>query len=198
MRISKRDTEKLDCVESDDLLVVIKGSGSLVRDDFSETELRPLLRQSIVSVAAAVEVYIAEKASSYIGGALDGDVPGARGVTVTLGEVFDIEQSLTRRRFGWRRILKEKIERDASASPRKIDSVFNLVGKSVPWAQVDKARGLAAGKSRDQMKDLASRRNRIAHTGDRRGAGRAAISIVEAQNYLDNAKASVEALEATL
>jgi hypothetical protein len=198
MRISKRDLEGLDCVESEDLFVIIKSTGSMTRHDFSEQELRPLLRQAIVSVAAAVEAYVAEKASSYIGNALDGGAPRVRTVSVTLGDVFDIEETLTRRRFGWRRILQEKIEREASAAPGKIESVFDLVGKSVRWSQIDKHRRVASGKSREQMKDLAERRNRIAHTGDRLGPGYAAISIDDAEAYLDNAKSTIEALEASL
>jgi hypothetical protein len=149
-------------------------------------------------VAAAVESYIAEKAATYIGDALDGHSGRVRTVNVTLGDVFDIEQTLTRRRFGWRRILQEKIERDASAAPRKIDSVFDLVGKSVPWSKVDKNRKVANGKSREQMEELAKRRNRIAHTGDRVGSGRAAISISDAQDHLENAKEIIEAMETLL
>jgi hypothetical protein len=198
MRLSRRDSEGLDCVESDDLFVVIKPTGSLNRSDFSEQELRPLLRQSIVSVAAAVEAYVVEKASTYVGDALDGGRPRVRSVSVTLGDVFDIEQTLTRRRFGWRRILQERIQRDASASPGKIDSVFDLVGKSVPWSKIDKSRHVATGRSRTQMEELAQRRNHIAHTGDRSGSGHANITIAEAEIYLNNGKATIEAMEATL
>jgi hypothetical protein len=71
MRIPKRDHAGLDCVESDDLFVIIKSTGGRSREDFSEQELRPLLRQAIVSVAAAVESYVAEKAVAYIGDAID-------------------------------------------------------------------------------------------------------------------------------
>jgi hypothetical protein len=119
-------------------------------------------------------------------------------VSVTLGDVFDIEQTLTRRRFGWRRILQEKIEREASAAPGKIESVFDFVGKPVRWSHIDKRRHVASGKSRGQMEELAKRRNRIAHTGDRAGSGRAAISIGDAQGHLENAKATIEALEVIL
>lgn len=198
MRVPKRDQEGLDCVESDDLFVILKPKGSLTRDDFTEQELRPLLRQAIVSVAAAVESYVAEKASCYIGDALNTGSTRVRGVNVTLGDVFDIEQTLTRRRFGWRRILQEKIERDASAAPGKIDSVFNLVGKPVRWADIDKRRKVSAGRSRSQMEELAQRRNRIAHTGDRVGSGQAAISTRDAQTHLENAKAIIESLETIL
>jgi HEPN superfamily RiboL-PSP-like protein len=198
MRISKRDQAGLDCVESDDLFVIIKSTGSRSREDFSEQELRPLLRQAIVSVAAAVESYVAEKAITYIGDALDSGSTRIRGVNVTLRDVFDIEQTLTRRRFGWRRILQEKTEREASASPGKIESVFDLVGKPVRWSAIDQSRRVQRGRSREQMHELADRRNRIAHTGDRVGSGRAAISIGDTQKHLGNAKAVIEVLDKLL
>ena len=198
MRLSKRDQDRLDCVESEDLFVIIKPSGALGRGDFTEQELRPLLRQAIVSVAAATESYVAEKASSYVGDALDGAPDKLRGVRVTLGEVFDIEQTLTRRRFGWRRILQERIERDAGSAPNKIDTVFSLVGKQVPWGKIDDRRHVRRGESRKQMEALTKRRNRIAHTGDRVGSKRAVITLREAENHLTSAKAMVEALEREL
>lgn len=198
MKLSKRDRERLDCIESEDLFVIIKPNGALTRDDLTEQELRPLLRQAIVSVAAATESYVAEKASSHIGDALDGASDKLRAVRVTLGEVFDIEQALKRRRFGWRRILQERIERDAGAAPNKIDTVFGLVGKQVPWGKIDDRRRVRRGKSRKQMEALATRRNRIAHTGDRVGAKRATITLAEADGHLKNAKAIVEAVEREL
>ncbi|MGH3991684.1 MAG: hypothetical protein ACRDSN_04370 [Pseudonocardiaceae bacterium] len=198
MRLSTHGQERLDCVESEDLFVIIKPDGALTRGDLAEQELRPLLRQAIVSVAGATESYVAEKASSYIGDALDGSPDKLRGVRVTLGEVFDIEQTLKRRRFGWRRIVQERIERDAGSAPNKIDAVFGLVGKQVAWGKIDDRRHVRRGESRKQMEGLAKRRNRIAHTGDRVGAKRAVITLAEAESHLTNAKAIVEALEREL
>ncbi len=178
--------------------MIIKPDGALTRGDLTEQELRPLLRQAIVSVAAATESYVAEKASSCIGGALD-EAPGKlRGIRVTLGEVFDIEQTLKRSRFGWRRIVQERIERDAGSSPNRIDAVFGLVGKQIPWGKIDDRRSVRRGESRKQMEALAKRRNRIAHTGDRVGAKRAVITLDEAESHLTRTKGIVEALEQEL
>jgi hypothetical protein len=66
MKLPKRDQDDLDCIESDDLFVIIKPAGALRREDFAEPELRPLLRQAVVSVAAATESYVAEKACGFI------------------------------------------------------------------------------------------------------------------------------------
>jgi hypothetical protein len=198
MKLSKRDQDRLDCVESEDLFAIIKPDGGLGREDFTEPELRPLLRQAIVSVAAASESYVAEKVSSYIGDALDGAPDKLRDVRVSLGEVFDIEQTLKRRRFGWRRIVQERIERDAGSQPKKIDTVFGFVGKQVPWGKIDDRRHVRRGESRKQMERLAKRRNRIAHTGYRVASKRAAITLAEAEAHLKNAKAIVESLEREL
>ena len=54
MNIGKRRRSQLDCVESPEVFIVLKPGGSLRREHFSEPYLRPLLRQSIVAVAAAV------------------------------------------------------------------------------------------------------------------------------------------------
>lgn len=198
MKVPKRDQDRLDCIESDDLFVIFKADSRLGRADFTEQELRPLLRQAIVSVAAAAESYVAEKASSYIGDALDGAPGRLRRLRVSLGEVFDIEQSLTRRRFGWRRIVHERIERDSGAAPNKMDTVFGLVGKQVPWKRLDERRHVRRGESRKQMEALATRSNRIAHTGDRIGAKRAVIALAGVEGHLKNAKVIVESLDAEL
>jgi hypothetical protein len=76
MGLPKRKWEDLDCVESNDLFLVLMPDGEASRDIFTAPELRPLLRQSIVAVCAAVESYVAEKACTYIPGAIN-DPPGA-------------------------------------------------------------------------------------------------------------------------
>jgi hypothetical protein len=69
--IPRRDYEALDCTESDDAFVVLKPNTALSREMFTEAELRPLLRQAIVATTAAVEVFVAEKATRLIGDSLD-------------------------------------------------------------------------------------------------------------------------------
>src|SRR5680860_752012 len=51
----------LDCIESDDLFVVLKTDGRVSRDDLREEALRPLLRQAVVAIAAAIETYVADR-----------------------------------------------------------------------------------------------------------------------------------------
>src|SRR4051812_30320559 len=57
MKLPRKAWPALDCVESSDLLIVLKPDGDADRDHFSEPQLRPLLRQAIVAIAAAVESY---------------------------------------------------------------------------------------------------------------------------------------------
>ena len=54
------------------------------------------------------------------------------------------------------------------------------------------------GASEKDLEELYRRRNRIAHAGDRVGAGRANLDIAEVEKHYTNAKAIVEALEAVL
>jgi hypothetical protein len=62
LKIPKGQWGDLDCVESDDVFVLLKPGGRVVRTQFTEFELRPLLRQSVVAISTAVESYISEKA----------------------------------------------------------------------------------------------------------------------------------------
>ena len=91
LRIPARDQDRLDCVESDDVFVVLKPNGAIERQDLTESELRPLLRQAVVAISAAVESYVAEKACSYIGSAMKDPSKRLRELSMSLGDVLDVE-----------------------------------------------------------------------------------------------------------
>lgn len=57
---------------------------------------------------------------------------------------------------------------------------------------------MSNGTSERQLDELSERRNRIAHTGDRSGSGRAQIAIDEVTAHVANARTIVEALDAVL
>ncbi len=196
--LAKRNWDELDCVESDDLFIVLKPAGRFARPDFTEVELRPLLRQAVVAIAAAVESYVAEKACSYIGGALDDPPQRLRELSTSLGDIMDIEERYKRRRWGYRDLAEAYVIKEASASPVKIGIVFATVGKRNFWRDVDKRRGVAEGASEAELEELCKRRNRIAHTGDRVGRKRATLGTDEVENHYANAKSIVEAMEAVL
>jgi hypothetical protein len=190
--------DALGCVESRDLFIVIKPSSAVKLEHFAEKELRPLLRQAVVAISAAVESYVAEKACSYASAALRSRPDRLKLVTVSLDAVIEIESRYQRRGVGHRAILKEFIEREASPSPTKIGIVFSTVGQQDLLKKVDTERGLARGVTAKQLEALYARRNKIAHTGDRTPTSRAALSLAEVEVFLENATATVKAMESVL
>jgi hypothetical protein len=197
IRVRQRDRTELDCVESDDVFVVLKPGGRARREHFTEPELRPLLRQAVVAIAAAVESYVAEKACCYIREALDERGRRLLDIPTTVEYVLELE-TYERRGWGHRRLVREYLEREASASPNKIGLVFATVGKTGFWKKVDTKRGVSRGSSEKQLEALADRRNRIAHTGDRQGRGRAHLELAHVEEHFVNARDIVEALESVL
>ena len=198
LRIPVKDRTKLDCVESDDVFVVLKPNGAVRREHFTESELRPLLRQAIVAISAAVEGYVAEKACSYIGTAMRDPPKRLREVALSLGDMLDIDVKYERRGWGYRDLLEEYLAREASPSPSKIGIVMATVGKERFWARIDSRREVKRGTSEKDLDQLYERRNRIAHAADRMGSGRALLTVVEVEEHYSNAKEIVEALEAEL
>lgn len=198
LKVPRRDRDKLDCVESGEVFVVMKGNGAVRREHFSESELRPLLRQAVVAIAGAVESYVAEKARTYISEAWEDPPERLRGMALSLGDVLDVEAKYVRRSWGYRDLIENYIEREASAHPSKIGIVFSTVGKKGFWGRVDEKRKVAKGASARQLEALASRRNKIAHTGDRVGRKRATLSVDEVEEHYVNAKTIVEAMEKVL
>jgi hypothetical protein len=198
--LPRKRRDGLDCVESDDLFVVLKPDGNVRREHFTETELRPLMRQAVVAIAAAVESYVAEKACCYIGEVLKADDPPRRllDMPVTFEDLLWIEETYTRRGWGHRYLLEEYLRHEASADPSKIGQVFAIVGKRQFWKKVDQSRGVRQGMSEKELRALAERRNVIAHTGDRVGRGKAALEIEVVQRHLSSAKSIVEALDAAI
>lgn len=198
--IPNRDHATLGCVESSDVFVVIKPESSVRVDHFTEKELRPLLRQAVVAISAAVESYVAEKASTYASAALALATRPERlkDVMVSLDAVIDIEARYQRRRFGHRAILEAFIEREASPSPTKVGIVFSTVGQKDILKRLDTHRHVSRGTTERELEALYRRRNKIAHTGDRTPSGRAALGLGEVDTFFAQAKSIVEAMEAIL
>jgi hypothetical protein len=197
---SKRDQKLLDIAENKTLLIVFKPGSRCTREHFDEARLRPLLRQAVVAIAAAVESYVAEKAKSYVPAAYkQGERPRRLlDISLTMEDILDIERKYERRVFGHYALVWEHIDRLASANPDPIGKAFSVVGKTGIWKKVDAHRKVKVGDSERQLRALAKRRNLIAHTGDRRGGGKAAINAAEVRQHLENATAIVAALEAVL
>lgn len=198
LNLPKKDRDRLDWVESPDVFVILKPGSAFSREIFSEPELRPLLRQAVVAIAAAVESYVAEKACSCISSALDAPPDRLRNLAISFGDIVDIEERYKRRRWGYRDLIEAHLQREASSSPAKIGIVLSTVGKKNFWTPVDAKRGVSKGTSETQLEDLCQRRNRIAHSGDRVGLKHATLAIGEVEAHLTNAKSIIEAMEAVL
>ena len=200
IRLPRRKWDQLDCVESADVLVLLKPGGNAARDHFTEPQLRPLLRQAVVAISAAVESYVAEKACSFLSQAVRMEPLPARlkQVSVRFEDVLRIEQHYERRRWGHRALLRDHLIAESSSDPDQIGRVFSTVGKTGLWVNVDRHRSVRRGVSERQARELAERRNQIAHSADRVGRGRAALSLEEVETFYANAKAIVEAIDAVV
>jgi hypothetical protein len=198
LRVVKAQRSELDCVESDDVFVLLKPGGAVRRHHFTEPELRPLLRQAVVAAAAAVESYVSEKAATYVAAALADPPERLKDVSISLADVMTIESRYKRRAWGYRAVLQSYLEREASADPSKIGVVLSTVGQTGYWAKMDALRKVDKGTSEAQLRALAHRRNKIAHTGDRTATGRSALTLVDAEAHVANAKSIVEAMERVL
>ena len=199
MKVPKRRWDDLDCVESKDLFLVLMPDGQAQRDIFTAPELRPLLRQAIVAVCAAIESFVSEKACTYIPAAINSPGGALNRLPVSFRDVLMVGDY---KRPGWayRKLLTKQIEQMASAKPNRIGDVFEVVGKKDKnlWKKVDGVRSVEAGLSCRQLEELVERRNRIAHTGDRTGRGKAQLRVKEVALHVKNGREIVEALDAVI
>ena len=186
----------MDCLESDDLFVVFIPDGNLSRDNFND--LAPLLRQSLVAACAALETYVADKAMGFIGSALAADeLPSRmRDITLTIGHWADIEGNYKRRVWGIRPVIDEYLREKSSTAPNVIGEVLSTVGVK-NWARrVDEARKVTKGMTVNQLDEITERRNRIAHSADRKG--RAPTGPEEIERHLQTIRSVVDAIESLL
>lgn len=198
LSVSKRDRAQLDCVESSALFVVLKPGSQLTRTQFEETELRPLLRQAVVATATAIETFVVASAMQRIPAAFHAPTNHLKKVPITLGEVLEIEANYTRRRWGHKEVLARHIQMQTSANPDRVADTLRLVGVQALWNRVDKARGERQGTSESQLRNIVGRRNRIAHSGDRSGRGRAPLSADEVARLIEEARSIAVGIDQVL
>lgn len=197
--VPKRHQDSLDCIESDQVFLILKPDQGLEREHFDDDALRPLLRQAVVAIAAAVETYVADQALCMIGSALRLDpLPKRLGaLSVSMSDVLELE-TYERRGWGHRRLVEDHLRQEASAAPSKIGQVFSTVGVDNLWKQVDAQRTVKKGTSEAQMDALASRRNQIAHSADWVGRGRAKLTQADVTTFERDAREIVEAMDVVL
>lgn len=196
--LPKSRWDEIDGVESSELFIVLKPSAGITRARFTEEEMRPLLRQAVVAIAAAVETYVADKAGLFVGEALKNPTPQMKRLRIDLGEVLEIDERYQRRQWGYRDHVLDHIRESASSAPNKVGGVFSFVGMPLDWAGLDRARKVPKGGTGDELSRLCQRRNKIAHEADRSGGRQARITIAEVEAFMTSAQSIVEAIDRQL
>jgi len=83
--------------------------------------------------------------------------------------------------WGLRQVIELEVRQKASPAPAQIGQLFALVGEKGLLARVDNRRKVSKGATEAELNKIVARRNLIAHTGDRSGRGRAAITTTEVE-----------------
>lgn len=200
LRVPVSRQSEIDCVESVDLFIVLKPGTQFQRDDFED--LRPLLRQALVAGCAATETFMNDLVMDHLGLALRRGAPHnprLEGIPMTVGQWRDIETRYTRRGRGLREVvLKDFVASYASTSPSKVGGLMGLLGITEWTKKFDAQRGCPKGETVSLLETVTKRRNRIAHSGDRVGQGRAHITPEEVQLELNGLRSVVAAAEAVV
>lgn len=194
----KRQWDELECLENDDVFVTFKPGRREWRGRLNEESLRPLLRQAVVAACAAVETYVADRVIEMYPRAIRSDPvpPRLLALTMTVDDWLRIEKQYQRKHWGLRNIVELEIRQRSSPTPSVIGELFSMVNQRDVFKRVDAARKVGKGSSASQLDAIRERRNLIAHTGDRKGRGRAGISVAEVEKYLDQVESIVSALAA--
>jgi hypothetical protein len=196
--INKAERDQLDGAESGHLFVVLKPDSPFTREDFTQPALSPLLRQAVVAVSAAIETWVADRASEFVSEALRIRPDRLARVPLDLKAVLELDEKYERRTWGYRQVLIAHIEGMASPASGQIGQVFALVGRPIKWPVVDNLRGLEKGQSERDLDEIYRRRNQIAHAADRSGRTRRTIKADEVRDYVSKARSVIEALEGHL
>lgn len=82
-------------------------------------------------------------------------------------------------------MVEDHIRETSSVSPNQVGLVLTSIGVTDWSKQVDARRGVKGGETVKELERIAQRRNRIAHSGDRVGQGRAQLEVNEVEAYLE-------------
>lgn len=197
--IPRKRHNDIDGVESDDVFVVLKPGTSLTREDFDSHP--SLLRQAIVAACAALETYVSDIAEERVREILRNreDWPDRLGrIPMTLSDWQKVESYKYRWRGITEVVIAPYLREESSTAASKIGQLLSLCGVDKPLRKLDTERGVSKGTTETELNDLAERRNRIAHSGDRAGYGRAGIAPEEVSTMLNGIKSITDALASTL
>lgn len=195
--IPKRDWEQLDCVESPDVAVVLKPGSTLTRHHFQDH--KPLLRQALVAACAATETYLADKVMVVVRDQTTSMTAASarlQNLPLSVGDWLYIEQNYTYKRSGLHnRIIEPHIREMASTSPTQVGALLSLIGVQKWCDKLDHLRQVPKGETEATLARVTVRRNKIVHTGDRQGRGRAPLGIGEVKADLEAISSIVHAVE---
>lgn len=194
----KKQWADLDCVESGDLFIVILPASRLVRSDLQNRA--PLLRQAVVAGCAATETYLSdrviERARKLV--TANGELGRLGKIPMSVGQWDAVEAYQYRRRGITECVIAPWVRERSSTAPNIVGELLALVGIDKPLHRLDNARAVAKGTTEAELLEISERRNRIAHSGDRKGHGRASIETGEVRRQLDCLESIVQAIEAVL
>ena len=185
LRIPKAKHSTLECLENRQVFITFKPGSAHLRGSLTHENLRPLLRQALVAGCAAVETYVADRTMELLGPVLRAKEkpPRLLELTMTVQQYLKV-QSYQRKNWGLRDLVEDQVLLKASTSPSSRGVLMSMVGAPRVWAAVDAKRGVAKGGSEKALETITQRRNRIAHSGDRQGRGRAPITVGEVERDL--------------
>jgi hypothetical protein len=196
LSIPHKRWDDLECLENDRVFVTFKPDHTEWRDRLTEANLRPLLRQAVVAACAAVETFCADRVMERYPAAIKEDPPPKLlALSLTIDDYLTIQDRYKRPGWGLRQVVEYQVRRLASPAPAQIGQLFGLVGEKNLLPRVDKLRGVGNGSSARELGRIVRRRNLIAHTGDRAGRGRAAITVAEVEHDLDLVVRVIDALD---
>lgn len=118
--------------------------------------------------------------------------PLLRQAIVAACSSVEIDQRYQRKRWGLRQVIEEHDRIEASAERMKIGVLFSTAGVPQIWSKVN---GRAGKKLDTELDQIVDRRNRIAHQGDRRGGGRAALAFEDVEDALKLIRDLIEYLD---
>lgn len=191
-----RERDELDCLESNDVYMTFKPGSRIRRETF--TDHRPALRQALVAACAATETYLADKVMTRVS---ELTAPGAdatprlSGLSMTVGDWLHIERHYQRKRWGLHAIIEPQVREAASTSPTKVGELLTLIGVKSWSKMLDTERQCKRGDTFELLERVTQRRNKIVHTADRDGRGRAQLSVDEVREDLEGLKSVVHAIE---
>lgn len=202
LRLPQKQWDDLECLESDAVFAIFKPGHAHWRERLTEPALRPLLRQALVAACAAVETFCADRIMERyaVTMRLKERPPRLLNLTLTI-EMHLAIQAHGKPGQGLRNAVEAHVRQLASPAPAQIGELFGLVGEKNLLKRVDGQRGVSKGPkdtktvTETELERIVERRNKIAHTGDRSGRGRATITVAEVEADLEILVSIVDALD---